>query len=46
MYFCFSKPQQYKMAKYCEDIFGEMLLKKPLESCPVRPWNFHFLCLR
>ncbi|CAN9507684.1 unnamed protein product [Ophioblennius macclurei] len=27
-----SKPQQYKMAKYCEDIFGEFLLKQPLEN--------------
>ncbi|KAM9782942.1 1-phosphatidylinositol 4,5-bisphosphate phosphodiesterase beta-4 [Neosynchiropus ocellatus] len=27
-----SKPQQYKMAKYCEEIFGDFLLKQPLES--------------
>ncbi|XP_048457048.1 1-phosphatidylinositol 4,5-bisphosphate phosphodiesterase beta-4-like isoform X1 [Rhincodon typus] len=26
-----SKPQQYKMAKYCEEIFGELLLKQPHE---------------
>ncbi|XP_078412563.1 1-phosphatidylinositol 4,5-bisphosphate phosphodiesterase beta-4 isoform X2 [Cetorhinus maximus] len=26
-----SKPQQYKMAKYCEEIFGELLLKQPQE---------------
>ncbi|XP_052698208.1 1-phosphatidylinositol 4,5-bisphosphate phosphodiesterase beta-4-like isoform X2 [Crassostrea angulata] len=32
-----SKPQQYKMAKYCEEIFGDMLLKKPLDSCPLQP---------
>ncbi|XP_060773749.1 1-phosphatidylinositol 4,5-bisphosphate phosphodiesterase beta-4-like isoform X1 [Neoarius graeffei] len=31
-----SKPQQYKMAKYCEDIFGDLLLKQPLEGFPVR----------
>ena len=31
----FSKPQQWKMAKYCEDIFGEYLLKKPLDGIPV-----------
>lgn len=30
-----SKPQQYKMAKYCEEIFGELLLKQPLENFPV-----------
>uniref|UniRef100_A0A8C9TSS5 1-phosphatidylinositol 4,5-bisphosphate phosphodiesterase n=1 Tax=Scleropages formosus TaxID=113540 RepID=A0A8C9TSS5_SCLFO len=30
-----SKPQQYKMAKYCEEIFGDLLLKQPLETFPV-----------
>uniref|UniRef100_A0A4W6DT86 1-phosphatidylinositol 4,5-bisphosphate phosphodiesterase n=1 Tax=Lates calcarifer TaxID=8187 RepID=A0A4W6DT86_LATCA len=30
-----SKPQQYKMAKYCEEIFGDLLLKQPLENYPV-----------
>ncbi|KAH0621877.1 hypothetical protein JD844_023585 [Phrynosoma platyrhinos] len=30
-----SKYQQYKMSKYCEDIFGDFLLKQPLESHPV-----------
>ncbi|XP_062858329.1 1-phosphatidylinositol 4,5-bisphosphate phosphodiesterase beta-4-like isoform X2 [Trichomycterus rosablanca] len=30
-----SKTQQYKMAKYCEDIFGDLLLKQPLEGFPV-----------
>ncbi|XP_042188776.1 1-phosphatidylinositol 4,5-bisphosphate phosphodiesterase beta-4 isoform X2 [Callorhinchus milii] len=30
-----SKPQQYKMAKYCEEIFGDFLLKVPLESFPL-----------
>uniref|UniRef100_A0A669C8G7 1-phosphatidylinositol 4,5-bisphosphate phosphodiesterase n=1 Tax=Oreochromis niloticus TaxID=8128 RepID=A0A669C8G7_ORENI len=29
-----SKPQQYKMAKYCEEIFGDLLLKQPLENYP------------
>ena len=23
------------MAKYCEDVFGELLLKQPLPECPV-----------
>ncbi|XP_042245889.1 1-phosphatidylinositol 4,5-bisphosphate phosphodiesterase beta-4-like [Thunnus albacares] len=30
-----SKPQQYKMAKYCEEIFGDFLLKLPLENYPI-----------
>ncbi|XP_051951598.1 1-phosphatidylinositol 4,5-bisphosphate phosphodiesterase beta-4-like isoform X2 [Xyrauchen texanus] len=30
-----SKVQQYKMAKYCEDIFGDLLLKHPLEGFPI-----------
>ncbi|MCJ8743732.1 hypothetical protein PDJAM_G00097630 [Pangasius djambal] len=32
-----SKTQQYKMAKYCEDIFGDLLLKQPLEGFPTEP---------
>ncbi|KAM9355314.1 1-phosphatidylinositol 4,5-bisphosphate phosphodiesterase beta-4 isoform 1-T1 [Pholidichthys leucotaenia] len=32
-----SKPQQYKMAKYCEEIFGDLLLKLPLENSPIEP---------
>uniref|UniRef100_A0A3B4CST0 1-phosphatidylinositol 4,5-bisphosphate phosphodiesterase n=1 Tax=Pygocentrus nattereri TaxID=42514 RepID=A0A3B4CST0_PYGNA len=32
-----SKPQQYKMAKYCEDIFGDLLLKQPVEGFPIEP---------
>uniref|UniRef100_A0A3Q3NHH4 1-phosphatidylinositol 4,5-bisphosphate phosphodiesterase n=1 Tax=Labrus bergylta TaxID=56723 RepID=A0A3Q3NHH4_9LABR len=32
-----SKPQQYKMAKYCEEIFGDLLLKQPLENFPIEP---------
>ena len=31
-----SKLQQYKMSKYCEYIFGDLLLKKPLETHQVR----------
>ncbi|XP_069788558.1 1-phosphatidylinositol 4,5-bisphosphate phosphodiesterase beta-4 isoform X2 [Narcine bancroftii] len=30
-----SKRQQYKMAKYCEEIFGDLLLKQPLELHPL-----------
>ncbi|XP_069014660.1 1-phosphatidylinositol 4,5-bisphosphate phosphodiesterase beta-4-like isoform X2 [Embiotoca jacksoni] len=32
-----SKPQQYKMAKYCEELFGEFLLKQQLENFPIEP---------
>ncbi|TRY57926.1 hypothetical protein DNTS_009817 [Danionella cerebrum] len=32
-----SKPQQYKMARYCEEIFGELLLKQPLDGFPLEP---------
>lgn len=40
--YLFSKPQQYKMAKYCEEIFGDFLLKQPLENFPVSP--LHSVC--
>lgn len=30
-----SKPQQLKMAQYCEDIFGEYLLKKSFDYIPL-----------
>ncbi|XP_018422095.1 PREDICTED: 1-phosphatidylinositol 4,5-bisphosphate phosphodiesterase beta-4 isoform X3 [Nanorana parkeri] len=30
-----SKYQQYKMSKYCEEIFGDLLLKQPLDSHPL-----------
>ncbi|XP_043912527.1 1-phosphatidylinositol 4,5-bisphosphate phosphodiesterase beta-4 [Protopterus annectens] len=32
-----SKPQQFKMAKYCEEIFGDLLLKQPLETHALEP---------
>lgn len=43
MFLCItSKPQQYKMAKYCEEIFGDFLLKQPLENYLVNtPFLFH-----
>lgn len=31
------KAQQYKLAKYCDDIFGDMLLKDPLPDNPLDP---------
>ncbi|XP_035277577.1 1-phosphatidylinositol 4,5-bisphosphate phosphodiesterase beta-4 isoform X3 [Anguilla anguilla] len=30
-----TKPQQYKMGRYCEEIFGDLLLKQPLEAYPL-----------
>ncbi|XP_025105032.1 1-phosphatidylinositol 4,5-bisphosphate phosphodiesterase beta-4-like isoform X2 [Pomacea canaliculata] len=32
-----SKFQQYKMAKYCEDILGDLLLKRPIEGHQLEP---------
>ncbi|KAM4042336.1 1-phosphatidylinositol 4,5-bisphosphate phosphodiesterase beta-4 isoform 1-T3 [Anomaloglossus baeobatrachus] len=32
-----SKYQQYKMSKYCEEIFGDLLLKQALDSHPLDP---------
>ncbi|XP_030621600.1 1-phosphatidylinositol 4,5-bisphosphate phosphodiesterase beta-4 [Chanos chanos] len=32
-----TRHQQYKLARYCEDIFGDMLLKQPLEDYPMEP---------
>ncbi|KAJ8387852.1 hypothetical protein AAFF_G00150010 [Aldrovandia affinis] len=32
-----TKPQQYKMARHCEEIFGDLLLKQPLEAFPLGP---------
>ncbi|XP_052002111.1 1-phosphatidylinositol 4,5-bisphosphate phosphodiesterase beta-4 [Xyrauchen texanus] len=30
-----TKNQQYKLARYCEDIFGDLLLKQPLDDFPM-----------
>ncbi|KAL2099324.1 hypothetical protein ACEWY4_005804 [Coilia grayii] len=32
-----SKPQQYKLARYCEDIFGDLLQREPLDGFPMDP---------
>ncbi|CAI9730662.1 1-phosphatidylinositol 4,5-bisphosphate phosphodiesterase beta-4-like isoform X1 [Octopus vulgaris] len=32
-----SKPQQYKMARYCEDILGDLLLKRKLDNFDLEP---------
>ena len=29
------KKQQYKLAKYCDEIFGDYLLKEPIQDHPV-----------
>jgi len=31
-----NRHQQYKMAKYCDDIFGDLLLKEPLPDFQVK----------
>ncbi|XP_018331608.1 1-phosphatidylinositol 4,5-bisphosphate phosphodiesterase isoform X2 [Agrilus planipennis] len=31
------KAQQYKLAKYCDEIFGDLLLKEPLPDYPLEP---------
>lgn len=30
-----SKGQQYKLAKYCDEILGDLLLREPLKEYPV-----------
>ncbi|VDN53535.1 unnamed protein product [Dracunculus medinensis] len=32
-----SRPNQHKMAKYCMEIFGDMLLSKPFDDYPLEP---------
>ncbi|XP_057329699.1 1-phosphatidylinositol 4,5-bisphosphate phosphodiesterase-like isoform X1 [Microplitis mediator] len=32
-----SKAQQYKLAKYCDEILGDLLLKEPLKDYPLEP---------
>ncbi|XP_055309003.1 1-phosphatidylinositol 4,5-bisphosphate phosphodiesterase isoform X2 [Sitodiplosis mosellana] len=32
-----SRAQQYKLAKYCDEIFGDLLLKEPLPDYPLEP---------
>lgn len=32
-----SKPQQLQLAKYCEEVFGDKLLRKPLDDFPLDP---------
>ncbi|KAF5282144.1 hypothetical protein FQR65_LT02841 [Abscondita terminalis] len=31
------KAQQYKLAKYCDEILGDLLMKEPLEDYPLEP---------
>lgn len=31
------RAQQYKLAKYCDDIFGDLLMKEPLPDYPLEP---------
>lgn len=32
-----SKKQQYKLAKYCDEILGDLLLREPLSNYPLEP---------
>ncbi|KAJ8667031.1 hypothetical protein QAD02_008693 [Eretmocerus hayati] len=32
-----SKAQQYKLAKYCDEVLGDLLLKEPLKEYPLEP---------
>ncbi|GBL97838.1 hypothetical protein AVEN_175635-1, partial [Araneus ventricosus] len=31
----YNKKQQYKLAKYCDDILGDLLLKEPIPGFPL-----------
>jgi len=44
-WFVFSKYQQLKLAKYCEDILDEYLLKRPIDNMPVTAALFVVLCI-
>lgn len=35
------KTQQYKLAKYCDEILGDLLLKEPLPDYPVSNTKFN-----
>lgn len=35
IFILFSKKQQYKLAKYCDEVLGDLLLKDPLITHPL-----------
>lgn len=37
-----NRVQQFKLAKYCDEIFGDLLLKEPLPEYPVRNFYIFF----
>lgn len=37
------KKQQYKLAKYCDEYFGDLLCKEPLPDSPVREHESLFM---
>ncbi len=37
--FFFSLVQQYKLSKYCEEIFGDLLLTRPIPDSDVSMWS-------
>lgn len=40
-----SRAQQYKLAKYCDEIFGDLLLTSPLPDYKVFPYFFGIFCV-
>ena len=47
-FFVCSKPLQLKMAKYCEEVFGDLLLSQPMDSHPVsqqKRMQYNFLAM-
>lgn len=36
-----SKSQQYKLAKYCDEVLGDLLLREPLKDYPVKLNNWY-----
>jgi hypothetical protein len=38
-----NRKQQCKMAKYCDEIFGDLLLKEPLPDYPVRKYFIRYV---
>lgn len=38
-----SKKQQFKLAKYCEEILGDLLLKDPLKEYPVSSYAYQLI---
>ena len=44
--FTYRKHQQFILAKWCEEVFGDMLLKEPLTETPVSQSSFCTYCAK